>query len=103
MVGTELYSIIFVVLAALVVAYAISAGKVKEWLKYAVCMAEEALGGGTGQLKLRWVYDMFIEKFPAFASVLPFSIFSKWVDLALEWMKEQLEKNEAIKTVIEGE
>ena len=48
------------------------------------------------------VYDMFVEKFPAIASVLPFSIFSKWVDLALEWMREQLDKNENIRLTIEG-
>ena len=77
-------------------------GKAKEWLKWAVMVAEEELGSGTGQAKLRYVYDMFIEKFPALASVLPFSIFSKWVDLALEWMREQLDKNDAIRTMIQG-
>ena len=96
------YNIVFVLLAIVVVAYGITAGKVKEWLKYAVCIAEEELGTGTGQLKLHMVYDMFVDKFPAFASILPFNIFSKWVDLALEWMREQLDKNEAIKLIIEG-
>ena len=96
------YNIVFVLLAIVVVAYGVTAGKAKEWLKWAVCIAEEELGGGTGQLKLHMVYDMFVEKFPALASILPFSIFSKWVDLALEWMKEQLDKNEAIKLIIEG-
>ena len=96
------YNIVFVLLAIFAVAYGISMGKVKEWLKWAVCVAEEELGSGTGQLKLRYVYDMFVEKFPAMASVLPFSIFSKWVDLALEWMRDQLEKNENIKLIVEG-
>lgn len=96
------YNIVFCILAVLVVAYGISAGKAKEWLKYAVCVAEEELGSGTGQLKLHMVYDMFVDKFPALASVLPFNIFSKWVDLALEWMREQLEKNENIRLTIEG-
>ena len=96
------YNIVFVLVAIIVVAYGVTAGKAKEWLKWAVCIAEEELGGGTGQLKLHMVYDMFVEKFPALASILPFSIFSKWVDLALEWMKEQLDKNEAIKLIIEG-
>ena len=94
------YNIIFVILAVAVVAYGISAGKVKEWLKYAVCIAEKELGTGTGQLKLRYVYDLFVEKFPAIASVLPFHIFSKWVDLALEWMDEQIGKNEKLANVI---
>ena len=96
------YYIVFILLAVCVVAYGISMGKVKEWLKWAVCVAEEELGSGTGQLKLHKVYDMFVEKFPAIASVLPFTIFSKWVDLALDWMREQLEKNENIKLIIEG-
>ena len=96
------YDVALIILAVLVVAYGIAACKAKEWLKYAVCVAEEELGSGTGQLKLHMVYDMFVEKFPALASVLPFSIFSKWVDLALEWMREQLEKNEMIKLKIEG-
>ena len=96
------YYVVFCVLAVCVCVYGCMTGKAKEWLKWAVCYAEEELGGGTGQLKLRMVYDMFIEKFPALASVLPFSIFSKWVDLALEWMREQLDKNEAIRLMIEG-
>lgn len=96
------YNILFVLLAIVVVVYGISAGKAKEWLKWAVCVAEEELGTGTGQLKLHKVYDMFIDAFPVLASILPFNIFSKWVDLALEWMREQLEKNENIKVLIEG-
>ena len=38
--------------------------KIKEWLLYAVTEAEKELGSGTGQLKLRYVYDMFVAKFP---------------------------------------
>lgn len=96
------YNILFVILAICVVAYGISMGKVKEWLKFAVCLAEEELGSGTGQLKLRKVYDMFIDAFPVVSSIMPFTIFSKMVDIALEWMREQLDKNEAIKLMIEG-
>lgn len=96
------YNILFILLAVAVIVYGISFGKVKEWLKWAVMVAETELGSGTGQAKLHMVYDMFVEKFPAIASILPFSIFSKWVDLALEWMRDQLEKNENIKAMIEG-
>lgn len=96
------YYIVFCVLAICVVVYGCMSGKAKEWLKWAVCYAEEQFGTGTGQLKLHYVYDMFIEKFPALASILPFNIFSKWVDLALEWMREQLDQNENIKMVIMG-
>ena len=37
--------------------------KVREWLLYAVTKAEKELGGGTGQIKLRYVYDMFVTRF----------------------------------------
>lgn len=36
--------------------------KVREWLLYAVTKAEKELGGGTGQIKLRYVYDMFVAR-----------------------------------------
>ena len=74
--------------------------KVREWLKYAVTVAEKDLKSGTGQLKLRQVYDMFIERFPVFSKLVPFSTFSIWVDEALIFLREQLEKNEAIKNFV---
>lgn len=97
------YYIVFVVLAAVIVVYGCMTGKAKEWLKYAVSVAEQDLGTGTGQLKLREVYDMFITKFPVFAKIVPFNIFSGWVDLALKWMNGQLDKNAKLKTIIKGE
>lgn len=77
--------------------------KVKEWLKYAVTLAEKELGGKTGQLKLRMVYDMFLSKFPAIANVISFELFSSWVDESLDWLNKQLESNQAINTVVKGE
>jgi hypothetical protein len=77
--------------------------KIKEWLLYAVTEAEASLGGQTGILKLRMVYDMFVARFPMVAKVVSFETFSYWVDEALDKMKELLETNEAIKNVIEGE
>lgn len=76
---------------------------VKEWLKYAVTMAEKELQSGTGQLKLRMVYDMFIQKFPSIAKVVAFETFSDWVDESLEWMKDQLATNNNVKNLVEGE
>ena len=35
---------------------------VREWLLFACLQAEKQLGSGTGKLKLRYVYDMFLEK-----------------------------------------
>lgn len=74
---------------------------IKQWLLYAVIEAEQELGEGTGQLKLRQVYDMAIQRFK-WLSVIPFSTFSGWVDEALAEMKKMLEENEKIKELIEG-
>lgn len=64
--------------------------KVKEWLLVAVQEAEERFGAGTGQTKLRWVYDMFTAKYPVVARLVPFETFSAWVDEALDTVEEWL-------------
>lgn len=66
---------------------------IKEWLKYAVTIAEKELGRGTGQLKLRYVYNMFVERFPKLTNLITFELFSAMVDEALIWMNEQIDKN----------
>ncbi len=77
--------------------------KVIEWLKAAVTEAEKELGEKTGQLKLRTVYDWFIQQFPIIASIVPFPVFSGWVDIALDTMDEWLDKNKQVKAYVEGE
>ena len=74
--------------------------KVKEWLKWAVVYTEKMLGEKTGQLKLRYCYDMFIQRFPVFSKIISFENFSKMVDEALKFLENQL-NNEAIKAFIE--
>lgn len=64
--------------------------KIKEWLLYAVTVAEKELGSGTGQIKLRMVFNMFVDKFPITAKLISFETFSQWVDDALSKMKELL-------------
>lgn len=86
----------------IVLVYGLMTGKVKRWLEWAVSEAESELGSGTGQLKLRQVYNWFIVQFPFFSKIVPFSVFSSWVDIALKWMREQMEKNDSIKAVING-
>lgn len=70
--------------------------KIQEWLLYAVVEAEHELGSGTGQIKLRMVYDMFIGKFPSVAKVLTFDSFSALVDTALEKMEALLKTNKQL-------
>jgi hypothetical protein len=75
--------------------------KVKEWLLYAVAEAEKALGSGTGQMKLRYVYDKFLIKFPFMAMLISFETFSKLVDEALKKFNTLLDENEEVKKYIE--
>ena len=74
---------------------------VKEWLLLAVVEAEKKLGGGTGQIKLRYVYDMFIEKFKFLALMITFEQFSIMVDIALDKMRLMLSSNEKLKDYVE--
>lgn len=76
---------------------------IKEWLLYACIEAEKALGNGTGQLKLRYVYDLFITRFPSVARMISFTIFSGWVDATLEEMRIILTQNKAIREVVKGD
>lgn len=69
---------------------------VKEWLLWAVMQSEKHLGGGTGTLKLREVYDMFLTKFPWLAKMISFEQFADLVDEALEEMKGLLKSNAEI-------
>ena len=77
--------------------------QVKQWLLYAVAKAEKELGSGTGQIKLRYVYNMFITKFPAIALFLTFEEFSNLVDEALQELQELIDKNSSIEALINGE
>ncbi len=80
--------------------------KVKEWLLYAVTLAEKELGSEIGQVKLRFVYDLFITKFPYLVKVIPFEKFSQLVDEVLGQFEEMLSTNEKLKEYVgskEGE
>ena len=76
---------------------------VKNWLVLMCVKAEKELGSGTGQLKLRLVYDWFINKFPAIANIVSFEIFSGWVDDALEEARHIMEENPTVKAYVNGE
>ena len=77
--------------------------KVREWLLFAVTEAEKELGGGTGQIKLRYVYDMFIAKFPFLVKAISFESFELLVDEVLETFREMLDQNEALQLYVNGE
>lgn len=73
----------------------------KEWMLYAVLHAEKELGGGTGKLKLRTVYDAFVTKFPWLAKTISFERFSVMIDEVLITARQILESNVAIKNYVE--
>ena len=75
----------------------------KHWLLYAVAAAEKALGTGTGELKLRQVYDAFLEKFPVISKFMSFKTFQAMVDDALVVLADLIEGNENVNTYIKGE
>ena len=91
-----------VIAAVLVVALIIYLMGFENWLIWAVSQAEKELGSGTGKLKLRCVYDLAIARFPILAKFIPFTLFSKLVDLALENMREMIQTNDKIAEAIEG-
>lgn len=74
----------------------------KEWLLYAVTQAEKELGGGTGKLKLRAVYEKFVATFPSLVKFIKFDDFSNYVDEALTKMKDLIGSNEKIKQYVTG-
>lgn len=77
--------------------------KVKQWLIFAVVEAEKQLGSGTGQLKLRKVYDGFVERFPMIALHISFETFAAWVDEALQEMQNIIENNDKVKKYLVGD
>ena len=77
--------------------------QVQEWLLYAVAQAEKTLGSGTGELKLRYVYDQFMTKFTAIALFISFDDFSIMVEKALEKFEELLKENESVGALFDAE
>lgn len=97
----EMYIIAAVVIVVLV-AGGIYVNGFKNWLVWAVTEAEKTFGSGTGQLKLRYAYELAIKQFPVIAKFIPFSFFSKLVDEALVIMRKMIENNGKIAGVIVG-
>lgn len=92
--------IIGVILAVIIVGGGIYMNGFKNWLVWAVSEAESLFGSKTGKLKLRYAYELAIERFPIFAKLIPFSLFSKFVDSALTIMRDMIENNKNIADAI---
>lgn len=76
---------------------------ISEWLLLAVVQAEKELGGKTGEIKLRYVYDKFLQRFNKVANFITFEQFSKMVDVALERMRVLLSSNAVIAHYVKGD
>lgn len=94
------FIIIGAILAATIVFGGICVNGFKNWLVWAVSEAEAIFGSNTGKLKLRYVYDLAVERFPLVAKFIPFTVFSGMVDGALKIMRDMIENNEDIADVI---
>ncbi|MEC1179211.1 hypothetical protein P9B03_12010 [Metasolibacillus meyeri] len=77
-------------------------GKIVEWLIYACIEAEKYLGQGTGQVKLRYVYNLFIQRFSYLRYLISFETFSLLVDEALVTVKKLLETNNDVMFYVYG-
>lgn len=79
--------------------------KIKEWLIWACIEAERELQSGTGQLKLREVWNKFcaVPVFAVTAKFISFEMFSEWVRTALTKAKEMLIKNESLAQYVYGD
>ena len=91
------------ILAVIVIAGGIYVNGFKNWLVWAVTEAERLFGSKTGKLKLRYAYELAIERFPMIAKFIPFAMFSKMVDGALDIMRDMIENNKNIADAIRDE
>lgn len=72
---------------------------IKQWLVFAVSVAEKEFGEKTGKLKFASVYASFVEKFPRAASIVSVDLFSVWVDDALKDLEKFL-TNDKIRDIL---
>ena len=106
MINDIIIILIVAILICILVAGFLKLGKdkqikiINEWLLLAVIKAEKELGDGTGQVKLRYVYDLFIDKFRFASMFISFNQFSILVDAALVIMREMVSNNDQIKNYI---
>lgn len=88
------------ILTVVIVAGGIYVNGFKNWLVWAVSEAESVFGSNTGKLKLRYAYELAVVRFPMVAKIIPFALFSKMVDDALDVMRDMIENNKNIADAI---
>lgn len=66
------------------------------WLLLATEKAEDFIGSGNGQKKLAMVYGWFCQWFPWLSKIMPFALFERLVDDALDLLRQKLESGNAL-------
>ena len=69
---------------------------IREWLLLAVTEAERAFGGGTGAVKLRYVWEKAREVFPVLTKFIGFDAFSEMVEDRLADLEHILGTNTSL-------
>lgn len=95
--------IVIAILLIIVIGYSLKKKSFREWLLFAVMEAEKALGSKTGQIKLRYVYDLAMSRYPIFSKLIPFTTFEKLVNEVLDTFKDILANNEQLQSYIDKE
>lgn len=93
--------LIAIVLIALILFAVLDFSSFKHWLLYAVIKAESFLGSKTGKLKLEYVYNLALVKYPMITKFIPFALFTKLVNSSLKVMQSILSENEEINNVVQ--
>ena len=95
--------VIFLILVTVgLVSFLLKKGNIQKLLVYICLEAERRFGSKTGQIKLRYVYDWFMGKFPFMSALISFEEFGKMVDKALEEMEKLIKSNPAIFNYVTG-
>lgn len=74
--------------------------QIQEWILYLVIEAERQFGSKMGKVKLRYVYDKFLERFDYLGKIISFEKFSELVDKALSTMKDMISQNDKLKEYV---
>jgi len=99
---TTLSLVVLLIIISIIIIIMDRFASFEHWLVFAVSEAEKLFGGKTGKLKLRYVYDLAIKAFPVLTKTISFSRFSKYVDEALEIMRDMIKHNKNINAIISG-
>ena len=95
--AVEIIIVLLVILGLYVKIKNLIGNNLIEWLVDKVGDAEAYFGSETGQLKLRSVYNVFVQNRPILAFFISFDKFRDYVDAALEKFNQMLSDNGKIK------